>query len=99
MKEPVGLTRPNGKRPDGLTLVPWQFGKNLVWDVTVADTVANSYFTSASITAGNAADLDASRKEDKLRRYGYCTHLRTSGFREPWSHLLESTCVFKGTRS
>ena len=32
-KEPVGLTRLDGKRPDGLTLIPWQGGKSLTWDV------------------------------------------------------------------
>ena len=36
-KEPVGLLRSDGKRPDGLTLVPWQSGKPLTWDVTVDD--------------------------------------------------------------
>ena len=35
IKEPVGLLRSDGKRPDGLTLVPWQSGKPLTWDVTV----------------------------------------------------------------
>ena len=34
-KEPTGLVRQDGKRPDGLTLIPWQGGKSLVWDVTV----------------------------------------------------------------
>ena len=33
-KEPVGLVRTDGKRPDGLTLIPWQVGKPLTWDVT-----------------------------------------------------------------
>jgi len=28
-KEPQGLCRSDGKRPDGLTLVPWQSGKSL----------------------------------------------------------------------
>ena len=28
-KEPVGLVRTDGKRPDGLTLIPWQGGKPL----------------------------------------------------------------------
>ena len=65
VKEPVGLSRTDGKHPNGLTLIPWQVGKNLVWDVTVADTLVNSYLTSTSITAGSAADLAASRKEDK----------------------------------
>jgi len=41
-KETVGLLRSDGKRPDGLTLVPWQSGKPLTWDVTVAHTLAAS---------------------------------------------------------
>jgi len=41
-KEPVGLTRLDGKRPDGLTLTPWQGGKYLTWDVTVVSTLADS---------------------------------------------------------
>ena len=51
VKESVGLSRTDGKRPDGLTLIPWQVGKNLVslWDVTVVDTIANSYLTSTSL--------------------------------------------------
>ena len=34
-KEPAGLLRSDGKRPDGISLVPWQSGKSLCWDVTV----------------------------------------------------------------
>ena len=59
VKEPGGLSRTDGKRPDSLTLIPWQVGKNLVWNVTVA----NSYLTSTSVTASSAAELATSRKE------------------------------------
>ena len=38
--EPVGLNRGDGKRPDGLTIFPWKFGKAVMWDGTVVDTVA-----------------------------------------------------------
>jgi len=41
-KEPTGLFCTDGKRPDGLTLVPWQSGKSLCWDVTVICPVAES---------------------------------------------------------
>ena len=34
-KEPVSLFRIDGKRPDGMTLIPWRAGKPVVWDVTV----------------------------------------------------------------
>ena len=35
-KEPSGLFRSDGKRPDGLMLIPWQRGLSPTWDVTVA---------------------------------------------------------------
>ena len=41
-KEPSGMSRTDGKRPGGLTLIPWQRGKSLVWDVTVVNTLTNS---------------------------------------------------------
>jgi len=31
----TGLSRSDGKRTDGLSLVPWQNAKALCWDVTV----------------------------------------------------------------
>ena len=31
VKEPQGLSRNDGKRPDGLTLVPWQSGHCATW--------------------------------------------------------------------
>ena len=35
MLKPRGLYRTDGKRPDGVTMIPWEMGKQLVWDVTV----------------------------------------------------------------
>ena len=32
--EPSGLSRNDGKRPDGVTVTPWSSGKSLVWDAT-----------------------------------------------------------------
>ena len=64
-REPAGLLRSDGKRPDGLTLIPWRESRCLVWDVTVADTTAASYLPSTSISAGSAAELAAARKQAK----------------------------------
>ena len=41
-KDPTGLFRTDGKRSNGLTLVPWQSGKSLCWDVTVICPLAES---------------------------------------------------------
>ena len=32
--EPVGVCREDAKRPDGMTLVPWESGRALLWDFT-----------------------------------------------------------------
>jgi len=57
-KEQVGLTRLDGKRPDGLTLIPWQGGTPLTWDVTVVSTLPASYLSSSAQSAGATADLN-----------------------------------------
>ena len=40
--EPAGLSRTDGKRPDGVTAIPWQREKPLVWDVTFVDSLVPS---------------------------------------------------------
>ena len=70
VKEPLGLTREDGKRPDGATLIPWAQGKPLAWDVRVPDTFTQSHLPNTCVTAGAAADTAAVRKTakyDKLR--------------------------------
>jgi len=37
--EPTGLARDDGKRPDGVTSMPWKNSRCLIWDVTCPDTV------------------------------------------------------------
>lgn len=54
--EPVGLSRRDGKRPDGITCYPWSHGRSLIWDVTVVDTVAPSYVKWSSVLSGSVAD-------------------------------------------
>ena len=63
--EPSGLSRVDGKRPDGVTIMPWSAGKPLVWDVTCSDTFATSYRAVASQAAGEVAANAEIRKEVK----------------------------------
>ena len=60
--EPSGLLRSDGKRPDGVTMVPWKQGKPLVWDATCPDTLAPSYRDMASIRTGAVAAAAEERK-------------------------------------
>ena len=72
-KEPTGLCfsfrKHDGstanKRPDGASIVPWGRGRNIAWDVTVADTFAASYLPLASVQAGAAAERAALLKTAK----------------------------------
>ena len=69
--EPTGLSRSDGKRSDGMTLIPWQGGKNVIWDVTVTDTIADFYLHLSTACAGSAAEGAASRKEMKYTALDY----------------------------
>ena len=54
-KEPAGLSRSDGKCPDGVSLIPWSRGCCVAWDVTSPDTVAPSHLSSSATQAGSAA--------------------------------------------
>ena len=54
--EPNHLYRSDGKRPDGITLIPWERGKVLVWDATCPDTFAPSHLDIAARGAGDVAE-------------------------------------------
>ena len=70
-KEPVGLIRQDGKRPDGVTLIPWARGKPMAWDVTIPDTFAESHLLETSITPGAAANQAAT---NKITKYAELSH-------------------------
>ena len=72
--EPVGLFRLDGRRPDGATMVPWKCGKVMVWDVTCADSLANSHRELASRETGAVAACAEQRKRAKY------THLEATHF-------------------
>ena len=61
--EPSGLYCWDGKRPDGISVVPWKSGKLLMWDATCPDTFSPSYEMSATSEAGAVAALAEMRKE------------------------------------
>ena len=65
LKEPSGLLRTDGKRPDGVALLPWKQGKCATWDATVSDTLAQSRVHETSQTPGAAAEAAAERKRNK----------------------------------
>ena len=67
MLEPNSLSRDDGKRPDGLTVMPWANGRCLVWDFTCSDTLAASHLNRAVVSPGAVADFAERRKSEKYR--------------------------------
>ena len=73
MLEPRGLYRTDGKRPDSVTVIAWEMGKQLVWDVRVVDALASSRLNQGSLcNPGTTATGVAARKIEK-----YCELLDT----------------------
>ena len=95
MLEPHGLYRTNGKRPDGVTMVAWELGKQLVWDVTVVDALAPSRLDRVSLcNPGPTATEAEARKSEKYHELidnGYYNHLMAM---EVQGSLDESSEIF-----
>ena len=63
--EPTGLSRDDGKRPDGATIIPWSQGQCSVWDFTCVNTVAASHINSAASRAGAPSECAENKKRSK----------------------------------
>ena len=68
--EPSGVARSEGKRPDGISMVPWKEGKLLVWDATCRDTLASSHLSTAERGPGLLAAEAESEKRKKYSSLG-----------------------------
>ena len=64
-KEPQGLSRSDGKLPDGLTLVSWQSGKPLIWEITLVCFLAYSCIASTAQDPSYTAEMVALNKTAK----------------------------------
>jgi hypothetical protein len=64
-REPHSLCTGNGKRPDGVTQVPWSRGRCLAWDATCPNTFADSHVQASSTRAGSAAEAAEASKQLK----------------------------------
>ena len=68
--EPVGVCREDAKRPDGMTLIPWEGGRALLWDFTCSDTLAPS---NRSLASRGTARVACAAEELKRRKYASLT--------------------------
>ena len=64
-REPSGLSRTDGRRPDGLSLTPWSRGRCLLWDATCVHRLARSWVAMSASSGTPAADASEQKKRDK----------------------------------
>ena len=67
IKEPLGLLRDDGKRPDGVRMIPWSRGRCVALDVTVQDTFTATHLPLTFITPSAAADRAETNKKMKYQ--------------------------------
>ena len=65
IKEPLGLLRDDGKRPDGVTMIPWSRGRCVPW--AVPGTFAAIHLPLTSITPSATADRAVTNKKMKYQ--------------------------------
>ena len=63
--EPVGLDVGAGKRPDGVTVLPFARGREMAWDATICHTCAPSHIPASAANSGAAAAMAEAGKERK----------------------------------
>ena len=63
--EPPGLDRGDGRRPDGMTIIPFKNGKSLVWDATCSDTFAACNINHTALQPAHAANAAETHKMQK----------------------------------
>ena len=75
MLEPRGLYRTDGKRTDGVTMIPWERGEQLAWNVTDMDALIPSRLNQGSLcnqgTTGTEAEARKIEKYRELIDNGY----------------------------
>ena len=68
LHETRGTHRTDCKRPDGVTMIPWDMGEQLEWDVTVVDALAHSHLNQGSFCNPGTTAIEAeARKSEKYR--------------------------------
>ena len=80
----VALT--DGKRPDGLTIVPWARGRSLVWDFTCPDTLAASHLNRAVVGPGAVATDAEEREKSKYSSLSPLYDFKPTADGDFWSH-------------
>jgi hypothetical protein len=96
--EPANLLLADGKRPDGVTLIPYSRGQSVMWDATVWTTVCASQLRDTARRQGAAAEAAEAQKRRKYAPFAR-DYLVTPLAFESHGPLSVSTAEFLGDLS
>ena len=82
IKEPLSLEN-RGRKPDGASLIPWQRGRCVTWDVTVADIYAKSHRTD-KFMCRCCRRAGCFKKDGKIKLFARHLHFCTTRMRNYW---------------
>ena len=84
MLEPRGLYRTDSKRPDGVTMITWEMGKQLEWGVTVVDAPAPSRINQGSLCNPGTIATEAEPRKIVPRIKRQWIHFSAGGLGSTW---------------
>ena len=82
-RKPHSMCTSGGKRPDGVTQMPWKKGRCLVWDATSPNTFATSYVHASSTLAGSQRRRQISARTPSMRISSLVSTLFLSSSKRP----------------
>jgi hypothetical protein len=80
VREPSSLLNCANRRPDGVTMLPYKFGKPLVWDYTCPHTLAPSYAGRKPAETLEMAESKKLKKYESLKENYYFIPIAISTF-------------------
>ena len=96
MLELQGLYRTDGERPDGVTMIPWDMGKQLVWDIKVEDALAPSRLNATGgCSLCNPVTTAIEAEPRKIEKYRELISIDTILIRWPWKYRIPKARAVK----
>ena len=91
--EPAGLLPDSNLKPDGISIIPWTSGKPLVWDVTCAHPLAQSWTGTSRRGESAVATTVEAKKRNKYKDFENNFHFEPVSM-ETLGGMGETTALF-----
>ena len=94
--EPTGLIRNDGRRPDGVTMLPWSRGRSLAWDFTSVHSLVASHLSKGRQEGSSVAIAKEAIKRQHYNDIPSCYILKSVAI-ETLGGIGDSSWTFLST--